>query len=67
MPKQSKIWKVWQPGVAIEPNLTMIKQIIWDWLGNNVQMTLQSNFKISSSKRIWYSLKVFLFQPGVNQ
>ena len=65
--KRFFVWKVWQPGVAIQPNLTMIKQIIWDWLGNNVQMTLHCNFKRSSSKRIWYSIKVFLFQSGVNQ
>ena len=65
--KQSKIWKVGQPEVAIQPNLPMIKQIMWDWLGNKVQMTLHINFKLNSSKRIWYSLKVFLFQPGVNE
>ena len=55
--KSGKIWEVSLSGVVIQLELTMIKQIIWDWSGNNVKMTLHSNFKLSYLKKIQNVLK----------
>ena len=59
--KSSKVWEVRLPVVVIQLKLAMAKQRKWDWSGNNVQMTLHSNFKLSSSKKIWNMLEVFFF------